>query len=46
MKGVLILKKRIAAFISAIALLATGAASMGCIWVIMDEPNTITSFED
>ena len=42
----LILKKRIAAFISAIALLATGAASMGCIWAFADEPNTITSFED
>ena len=46
MKGVLILKKRISAFISAIALLDTGAASMGCIWMLADEPNTITSFED
>lgn len=40
------LKKRIAAFISAIALLATGAASMGCLWFLMDEPNTVSSFND
>ena len=40
------MKKKIAAFISAIALLATGAASMGCIWAIMDEPNTLASFND
>lgn len=41
-----VLKKRIAAFISAIALLATGAASMGCIWAFADEPNTTPSFND
>lgn len=40
-----ILKKKIAAFISAIALLATGAASMGCIWGLFDEPST-TLFND
>lgn len=40
------MKKKVAAFISAIALLATGAASMGCIWVLADEPKAIRSFED
>lgn len=38
--------KRIAAFVSAIALLATGAASMGCVWVFVDEPKTLKSFDD
>lgn len=40
------MKKRVAAFISAIALLATGAASMGCFWVLADEPKTLNSFRD
>lgn len=40
------MKKRIAAFVSAIALLATGAASMGCIWLFVDEPKAIKSFND
>ena len=35
------MKKRVAAFVSAIALLATGAASMGCIWLLVDELNNI-----
>lgn len=46
MKGVYSLKKRIAAFISAIALLATGAASMGCFWLLTDEPKTKMTFND
>lgn len=40
------MKKRIAAFVSAIALLATGAASMGCIWMLIDEPNNIKAIKD
>lgn len=40
------MKKKVAAFISAIALLATGAASMGCIWFVLDEPKALASFED
>lgn len=40
------MKKRVAAFISAIALLATGAASMGCLWLLMDEPKNLESFND
>lgn len=33
------MKKRIASLVAAVALLATGAASMGCIWWFLDEPN-------
>lgn len=40
------MRKKVAAFISAIALLATGAASMGCIWFVVDEPKAIKSFND
>ena len=40
------MKKKIAAFVSAIALLATGAASMGCMWFLTDEPKTLKSFND
>ncbi len=38
--------KKIAAFVSAIALLATGAASMGCVWFVLDEPKALNSFDD
>lgn len=40
------MKKRIAAFVSAIALLVTGAASMGCIIFLTDEPKALNSFND
>ena len=40
------MKKRVAAFVSAIALLATGAASIGCIWLLVDEPNNIKAIKD
>ncbi len=33
------MKKSIARLLAAVAILATGAASMGCIWVVCDEPN-------
>ena len=33
------MKSRIARLLAAVAVLATGAASMGCIWFITDEPN-------
>lgn len=33
------MKKTIARLLAAVAVLATGAASIGCIWVIVDEPN-------
>lgn len=40
------MKKRIAALVSAIALMITGAASMGCMWFLTDEPKSLSSFED
>mgnify|MGYP006916039294 CR=1 FL=1 len=33
------MRKRIAKLLAAVAVLATGAASMGCIWLVIDEPN-------
>ncbi len=33
------MKKRLAKLLAAVAVLATGAASMGCVWFIVDEPN-------
>jgi len=33
------MKKTIARVLAAVAILATGAASMGCVWVLCDEPN-------
>ena len=33
------MKSRLAKVLAAVAVLATGAASMGCIWIIADEPN-------
>ena len=33
------MKARLARLLAAVAVLATGAASMGCVWFIVDEPN-------
>jgi hypothetical protein len=33
------MKKFVASIVAAVALLATGAASMGCIWLLVDEPD-------
>lgn len=33
------MKKTFARFLAAVAILATGAASMGCIWWFLDEPD-------
>lgn len=35
------MKKRLASVLAAIAVMATGAASIGCIWFFIDEPNAI-----
>ncbi len=40
------MKKKIAAFVGAIALLATGAASMGCMIFFTEEPKALKSFND
>ena len=38
--------KKLAALVAAVALLATGAASMGCAWFFIDEPKSLKSFND
>lgn len=38
--------KKLASLLAAVALLATGAASMGCIWFITDEPSSVGLFND
>lgn len=38
--------KKIAALVAAVALMATSAASMGCFWYLLDEPQSLKSFED
>lgn len=40
------MKKRISQLLMAVAMLATGAACTGCIWFIMDEPNSINIFSE
>lgn len=34
------MKKTLARLLAAVAVLATGAASMGCVWFILDEPDS------
>lgn len=40
------MKKVCAYLLATIAMMATGAASMGCIWILMDEPRAISSLCD
>lgn len=40
------MKKTIAKIVAAVALAATGAASLGCLWWIVDEPQAIDSLKD
>lgn len=40
------MKKRLASILAAVAIMATGAASMGCIWWVADEPKNLASFND
>ena len=40
------MKKRISMLLVAVAMLATGAASVGCSWWVCDEPDSINVFED
>ena len=40
------MKKVIARVLAAVAIAATGAASMGCLWIIFDEPQAIKSLQD
>ena len=40
------MKKTLARFLAAVAVLATGAASMGCIWWFTDEPDAAKVYFD
>ena len=40
------MKKRIASILAAIALFATAGASLGCIWLLSDEPSSCGIFND
>ena len=38
--------KKLASILAAVAMLATGAASLGCIWLMSDEPASCGLFND
>lgn len=40
------MKKRLASILAAVALLATASASLGCMWLVSDEPNSCGLFND
>ncbi len=40
------MKKKLAAVVAAVAMMATSAASIGCVWLLADEPKTLKSFND
>ena len=38
--------KKLAGIFAAVAMLATGAASLGCMWFMVDEPEANNLFDD
>lgn len=40
------MKKYFAYILAAVAMLATGASSIGCMWIMVDEPKAIDSLCD
>lgn len=40
------MKKRLSMLLAAVAMLTTGAASLGCLWLTVDEPNSSMIFKD
>ncbi len=40
------MKSKFAYLLTAIAMMATGAASLGCIWIVVDEPKAMKSLCD
>lgn len=40
------MKRKIAYLLAFVAMLATGAASTGCVWVTVDEPKALRSMCD
>ncbi len=40
------MKKRLSILLAAVAMLVTKAASIGCVWVLWDEPDGLEVFKD
>lgn len=40
------MKRKIAYVLAAVAMMVTGAASMGCTWIVADEPKALNSMCD
>lgn len=40
------MKKKISYLVAAIAMMATGAASLGCAWIVLDEPEAVNVLVD
>lgn len=38
--------KKLASILATVAMLATGAASLGCLWIMSDEPASCGLFND
>lgn len=39
------MKKRMAKILAAVAMLTTASASLGCVWVIADEPKALKNMD-
>ena len=39
------MKKRLSYVLAAVAMLATSAASMGCLWIMCDEPKALNNMD-
>lgn len=39
------MKKRLSYVLAAVAMLATSAASMGCVWFLCDEPKALNNMD-
>lgn len=40
------MRKKLSMLLAAVAMLATGAASLGCVWVLLDEPSSTNIIND
>lgn len=40
------MRKKLSMLLAAVAMLATGAASLGCVWGLFDEPSAVDFIDD
>ena len=40
------MKKRLSQLLMAVAMFATGATSVGCFWVVLEEPDSLDLFKE